>query len=212
MSIQRDAKVEQALATAKTLETDAIPTLEEYLKQQIQKEFYDMEANLALLKLYQFYPAESNLDVIQKLLLKALLDLPSNAFLLCSYLIPERHHERKELELIRTLHRYLEECRFKEFWASQELKDVQVSSPIPGLETSARNYGYDILSVSHQRCEEAVASDVLNLAGTTLRTFLKGKGAELKEGVVTFPSCDFNQKRAHEVQSSVQVGHVARIF
>ena len=123
----------------------------QYFFVQIQKETYDLEANLALLKLYQFYPTHSNVEVIQKLLLKALLDMPTNAFLLSSYLIPERHHERKEVEPIRTLYHMLEECRFKEFWASQELKDIQESSPIPGLETSARTYGYDILSSSHQR-------------------------------------------------------------
>ena len=89
--------------------------------------------------------------MLQKLLLKALLDMPSTAFLLSSFLIPERFAERKEVLSVQHLHSLLEGCRFKEFWEAEELKEVRTSTPIPGLEASARNFGYGVLSSSHQK-------------------------------------------------------------
>ena len=38
------------------------------------------------------------------------------------------------------------------------------------------------------------------------------KGTDVIDGSVSFTESEFNQKRAHEAQSSVQVGQVLRIF
>lgn len=65
---------------------DSIRPLEEFAR---SKE-YSLEANLALLKLYQFFPTRANREVIALILVKALTQLPQNDFLLYSYVIPER--------------------------------------------------------------------------------------------------------------------------
>jgi hypothetical protein len=52
----------------------SIPVLEDYLKKQFAGEApTSFEANLALLKLYQFYPHRANVEFIGKSLLIALL-------------------------------------------------------------------------------------------------------------------------------------------
>eukprot|EP01059_Diplonema_ambulator_P023586 TRINITY_DN390_c0_g2_i2.p1 TRINITY_DN390_c0_g2~~TRINITY_DN390_c0_g2_i2.p1 ORF type:complete len:226 (+),score=89.97 TRINITY_DN390_c0_g2_i2:45-680(+) len=205
----RSASVEKALAQAKTLDQKAAKVLEEYVALQITDETYDLDANLSLLKLYQFYPDEANADIILKLLLKALLEMPSNAFILSTYLIPERFHQKKEIIPVLELQQLLEECRFQEFWESPHLAEIP---SIPGFESAVRDYAYDILAISHQRCDEALASRVLKLTGNTLKLFLKNKNANLAGGVVTFPLTEFNQRRQQEVQSTIDVGYVARVF
>lgn len=69
---------------------DILGELQTYLQHQIDTNTYHFEANLAILKLYQFHPAKADKTVIAKILIKALTNLPNTHFLLCSYLINER--------------------------------------------------------------------------------------------------------------------------
>ena len=59
---------------------------------------YDLEANLALLKLYQFNPERTNLRVIVQILLKALTNLPHTDFVLCKCLLAQEVLEDAEVK------------------------------------------------------------------------------------------------------------------
>lgn len=59
---------------------EVIGTLESYVEYQAEGECYDFEANLALLKLYQFRPGSVNRNVAALILLKALTQLPKTDF------------------------------------------------------------------------------------------------------------------------------------
>ncbi len=59
---------------------EIIETLESYVAYQAEEEVYDFEANLALLKLYQFRPACINRDAAAQVLLKALTQMPTTDF------------------------------------------------------------------------------------------------------------------------------------
>ena len=69
---------------------ELIPLLEQFVEQQVTQpnNFYDLEANLALLNLYQFFGNE-NSAVVRKILSKALMNLQSG-FSLYLFMIPER--------------------------------------------------------------------------------------------------------------------------
>ena len=69
--------------------TENISILEAFVGQQVSEASYDLDANLALLKLYQFQPAKAKLDVVTKVLAKALMQLPGSDFQLCLYLLPD---------------------------------------------------------------------------------------------------------------------------
>ena len=56
---------------------------------QAREKAYDLEANLALLKLYQFNPTYSNLEVVMQILLKSLTNLPHTDFVLCKCLLSQ---------------------------------------------------------------------------------------------------------------------------
>ena len=66
-----------------------IKTLEHYVELQAREKGYDLEANLALLKLYQFNPTFGNLKVVVQILLKSLTNLPHTDFVLCKCLLSQ---------------------------------------------------------------------------------------------------------------------------
>lgn len=67
-----------------------IMTLEKYVEIQSRDNAYDLEANLALLKLYQLNPTRFNVDITCQILLKALTNLPHTDFVLCKCLLSEK--------------------------------------------------------------------------------------------------------------------------
>jgi hypothetical protein len=70
-----------------------ITALEQYVQGQIQqKNAYDKEANLFLLKLYQFNTQKTNVEFIKKVLILSLIHgSPTNDFTLATYLIQEKN-------------------------------------------------------------------------------------------------------------------------
>ena len=57
---------------------------------QVKNGTYNPEANLALLRHYQFAPERSNINCIATMLIKAQMQLPSHDFTQLLQLIPER--------------------------------------------------------------------------------------------------------------------------
>ena len=57
---------------------------------QVSSSTYNLDANLALLRFYQFAPSTVKIITLAKVLLKALMQLPSPDYKTCIYLIPER--------------------------------------------------------------------------------------------------------------------------
>ncbi|KAG9327969.1 hypothetical protein JZ751_017037, partial [Albula glossodonta] len=68
-----------------------LATLERYVETQAKENAYDLEANLAVLKLYQFNPAYFQTTVTSQILLKALTNLPHTDFTLCKCMIDQTH-------------------------------------------------------------------------------------------------------------------------
>ncbi|NXT47342.1 EIF3K factor, partial [Pluvianellus socialis] len=69
-----------------------LATLERYVETQAKENAYDLEANLAVLKLYQFNPAFFQTTVTAQILLKALTNLPHTDFTLCKCMIDQAHN------------------------------------------------------------------------------------------------------------------------
>ena len=64
--------------------------LEDYVQYQIDQRFYDFDANMALLKMYQFDPNHFDAESVANILLLALTNLPKPDFLLCKYLLDSK--------------------------------------------------------------------------------------------------------------------------
>lgn len=69
---------------------EILPQLESYVQYQIDKNTYHFENNLTVLKFYQFHPDKTQKNIVGKILIKALMNLPSTDFSLCLYMISER--------------------------------------------------------------------------------------------------------------------------
>merc|ERR1712080_448129 len=93
-----------------------IKTLEHYVDLQSREKGFDLEANLALLKLYQFNPTHNNMAVVVQILLKALTNLPHTDFVLCKCLLSQDVLDEAQVKTILYLADLLEMCQFKIFW------------------------------------------------------------------------------------------------
>merc|ERR1711865_1333761 len=91
--------IKQLLET-KPYHKEIAPQLEEYVGEQIGKGVADLDANTALLKLYQFYPELAKVAVVRKILVLALMSLPASDFQLCLFLVSEKVQEEAEIASI----------------------------------------------------------------------------------------------------------------
>ncbi len=57
---------------------------------QVKKGTYDVNANLALFRLYNFAPEKANIQAMATVLIKAQMQLPNHDFAQLLHLIPER--------------------------------------------------------------------------------------------------------------------------
>ena len=117
--------------------------LEEYVQYQIDNRVYDFDANMALLKMYQFDPSNFQGDKVADILLLALTNLPKSDFLLCKYLLDTQKvmiwnsfffgslssiqsivsiQCQENARIVEALHfsELLESCRFQEFWVMKK--------------------------------------------------------------------------------------------
>lgn len=137
-----------------------IGILTEYLDSQCKNNEYDLEANQALLKLYQFNPTYFMSEVVEKVLLKALANLPHPDFILCELLIDSSKLDQGHIADIIEMHKQLELCQFKKFWT--ELADrEELIADIVGFKESIRNYACHIIGITYQNIRSSLLKDIL---------------------------------------------------
>ncbi|CAG8648153.1 6896_t:CDS:2, partial [Paraglomus occultum] len=119
---------------------DNISILEEYLGAQLQNEEYDLMANLAILKLYQFNQHLINDRVIINILVKALTATPNPDFNLCLYLLHESALADESIQKLLHLQSLLEQARYREFWNVYESDETYriLTSEAIGFENAIR--------------------------------------------------------------------------
>uniref|UniRef100_A0A673BLT9 CSN8/PSMD8/EIF3K domain-containing protein n=1 Tax=Sphaeramia orbicularis TaxID=375764 RepID=A0A673BLT9_9TELE len=113
---QMRANVGKLLRGIDRYNPENLATLERYVETQARENAYDLEANLAVLKLYQFNPAYFQTHVTSQILLKALTNLPHTDFTLCKCMIDQTHQEERPIRQILYLGNLLETCHFQSFW------------------------------------------------------------------------------------------------
>jgi len=65
--------------------------LEQYVDMQSRENTYDLEANLAILKLYQLDSTKYNADIVCQIMLKAITNFPHTDFVLCKCLLTDKN-------------------------------------------------------------------------------------------------------------------------
>ena len=157
------ASLDKALKGIERYNPNNIPTLERYVDVQVEENGYDLEANLALLKLYQFNPSNLNKEYVCKVLLKSLANLPHSDFLLCKSLLSQEILEDPMVVSIQKMANMLETCSFKEFWEKSRTEFAKLTKAIAGFEDCMRKFVCHVISNSYQRIPEDRLCELLGL-------------------------------------------------
>jgi translation initiation factor 3 subunit K len=110
---------------------DILPDLENYVNEQVSSQTYSLDANLCLLRLYQFEPERMSTQIVARILVKALMAMPAPDFSLCLFLIPERVQMEEQFKTLIVLSHYLETGRFRQFW-DEAAKTPHILEAVPG--------------------------------------------------------------------------------
>mmetsp|Transcript_34708 Transcript_34708/g.79549 ORF Transcript_34708/g.79549 Transcript_34708/m.79549 type:complete len:220 (-) Transcript_34708:104-763(-) len=194
--LQADGRYEQAI----------LPDLEAYVEKQLSDGVYDLDANLATLKLYLLHPDTSKVEVVEGILLKALMAFPKTDFSLCMYQIPEAHHTA--LKDVIKVAQQLEMCKFKAFWKDAEGEDVvKVLNRAKGWQASVRKFICGVVTSTYRSISRSSLADLLNVKSEGLKEFLEAnKWTASKDDKETIIVNSASFKSAHtEKKSGPQV-------
>ena len=136
--------------TAKRFDAAILPQLEAHVDAQCASQSYDLEPNLAVLKLYQFHPETLKVPVVAKILVKALMNLPETDFLACTYLIPERVLDQDPIKAIVGVAAQLERCSFREVWELLTPLRGEVLAATPGFDDAVRAFVLKTFEITYQ--------------------------------------------------------------
>merc|ERR1711893_117249 len=135
-------------------------TLERYVEMQARDNTYDLEANLAILKLYQFNPNFFQANVTAQIMLKSLTNLPHTDFTLCKCLVDVVRLEEEPLLSINIVAELLETCQFKSFWKTiAENPDLIMG--ITDFEDSIRKFICHVVGTTYERISKPVLLELL---------------------------------------------------
>ncbi|CAI0448154.1 unnamed protein product [Linum tenue] len=112
---------------------DILPDLENYVNEQVASQTYSLDANLCLLRLYQFEPERLSTQIVARILVKALMAMPAPDFSLCLFLIPERVQMEQPFKTLIVLSHYLETGGFRLFW-DEAAKSRHIVDAVPGID------------------------------------------------------------------------------
>ncbi|KAK4774905.1 hypothetical protein SAY86_009840 [Trapa natans] len=138
---------------------DILSDLENYVNEQVSSQIYSLDANLCLLRHYQFEPDRMSIQIVSHILIKALMAMPAPDFSLCLFLIPERVQTEEPFKTLIVLSHYLETGRFRQFW-DEAAKSRRLLEAVPGFEQAIQAYGVHVLSLTYQKVPRAVLAEV----------------------------------------------------
>lgn len=149
-----------------------LPTLERYVEIQSLENAYDLEANLAVLKLYQFNPHMYKVDITCQILLKALTNLPHTDFVLCKCLLTEKQCQETPITQIIYLADILERCDFQSFWNRVHTLH-ELCSRITGFHDSIRKFICHVVGITYQTIDKNMLQQLLGgIDADTLRLWI----------------------------------------
>ncbi|XP_014681487.1 PREDICTED: eukaryotic translation initiation factor 3 subunit K-like [Priapulus caudatus] len=186
-----------------------LPALERYIGMQARENTYDLEANLAVLKLYQFNPIFYQASVASLILLKALTNLPHTDFVLCKCLMDQVHLEEEPSQRILLLSELLETCKFKEFWVNCLHSSI---TGITGFEDSIRKFICHVVGITYQTIERSLLQDLLGgISDAQLKQWMTKYGWKEGGNHVYIANQEENIKTKN-ITEKIEFEHVAAIM
>ncbi|BFZ07052.1 hypothetical protein BsWGS_10091 [Bradybaena similaris] len=189
-----------------------LQTLERYVDMQAKDNTYDLEANLAVLKLYQFNPNMYQTGVTAMILLKALTNLPHSDFILCKCLIETSRLTEEPVSKVLRLAHFLETANFQQFWVSL-MDDPDLLIGIVGFEDSIRKFVCHVVASTYQTIRKDKLRQLLgNISDAQTSQWISKYGwTEQLDGYVFITSQDENIKTKN-ITEKISFDSVAAIM
>eukprot|EP00927_Polykrikos_kofoidii_P043151 TRINITY_DN3720_c0_g3_i2.p1 TRINITY_DN3720_c0_g3~~TRINITY_DN3720_c0_g3_i2.p1 ORF type:complete len:221 (+),score=57.10 TRINITY_DN3720_c0_g3_i2:3-665(+) len=169
-------QIKKLLQGAGRYDINILPDLQAHLEEQLRTGSYDIDANLALLKLFLLHPQEQSkearVEIMEKVLLKSLMAFPAADFSLCMYQIPLTYHS--QLKEVLHLAQWLELAKFTKFWKDAE--SVEALKQAVGWQTAVRNFIAGVVSATYRSIKIDQLADLLNLPSGDMEPFIKEQG------------------------------------
>ncbi|KXS20525.1 ARM repeat-containing protein [Gonapodya prolifera JEL478] len=215
----RPQEIANIVETVARYNPENIEVLERYVTTQLNSDTYDRDANLALLKLYQFNPDPRNLEYVAAVLAKALTALPDPDFNLCLALITDDAlNTHPVLQQLWEAQQLLERCSFVEFWRfvedHAEVRDGALDA-CKGFDEHVRDFIARTTVLTCQTVSEQVLMDWLNLSAEEVREFVADKAwsyDEKDDSVVVLPVTKENAPKVKGEQEVVKFEQLKRII
>lgn len=192
-----------------------IGMLTDYLESQCESGQYDLEANMAILKLFQFNPSQFSSEIVEKVLLKALTNLPHPDFILCELLIDSTKLSVGNIPEIIIMHQRLELCQFKKFWAELEEQESLYKS-ISGFQDSIRNYICHVIGITYQNIKSTLLRGHLGLGkpeqDEDYNSWLEKKGWVLNEDGYVKVANQEDKIKTINITEKIELEQVAHIL
>ncbi|WVZ55711.1 hypothetical protein U9M48_006336 [Paspalum notatum var. saurae] len=199
---------------------DILNDLEKFVNEQVASQTYNLDANLSLLRLYQFEPERMSVQIVASILIKALMAMPGPDFSLCLFLIPEHVQMEEQFKTLIVLSHYLETARFSKFW-DEAAKNRHILEVVPGFEQAIQAYAIHVLSLTYQKVPRPILAEAINIEGLALDKFLEYHAANsgwiIEKGrqsqVIVLPRNEINHPELKKnTADTVPFEHVTRIF
>jgi len=212
MAEQMQREIKEMLRGIDRYNPNNLDQLEEYVRRQAVDNYYDLEANLAVLKLYQFNPKETKKATVTTILLKALTALPNTDFVLCKCLIDSTLLDDDMIAVITSLHNLLETCRFQEFWGELSAKPAIIKG-VNGFENSIRKFICHVIQITYQTIEKNALRSLLGgLADNQLHQWMAQNGwKDVENGFVFVTNQDDNIKTKN-ITEKIDLENVAQVI
>jgi len=165
-------KIAQLLDGSGRYDANILPDLVVHLEEQLKTGSYDSEANLALLKLYLLHPNEADVEVMERVLLKALCALPVSDFSLCLYQIPTKF--QGQMKEIIQLAQWLEMAKFTKFWA--EAGNCEKLNQVSGWKASVQKFIAGVVAHTYRSIKSDLLMELLSCDKKELETIIKEQG------------------------------------
>ncbi|XP_029642922.1 eukaryotic translation initiation factor 3 subunit K [Octopus sinensis] len=195
---------------------DNLTTLEQYVKMQVDENTYDLEANLAVLKLYQFNPGNYNESVAIYILLKGLTNLPHTDFNLCHCFLSAKNLSSEEVQKVFFLADLLEKCQFKTFWSYwQSLSDdlPHMVYDIVGFEDSIRKYICHVIGIGYDTISRKVFTELLGcIPEMQLNQWIAKYGWKLIDSDTIFIAVQEENIKTKNIKETITLENVAAIM
>ncbi|RLN72301.1 hypothetical protein BBJ28_00021655 [Nothophytophthora sp. Chile5] len=160
-----------------------VTVLEAYLAEQVQNSTVDIDADLALLKLYLVYPSTADADHVAKVLVKGIMAMPSTFFTGATTMLPDSIRE-----------------------------DVTYATTVPGFLESVRAFILDAIRRSHSAIATDVFKAKLNVSDKEVADIVAAENWTVAGDVIQISANEDNQMQAKKIQENIEFQDVLKVI